>query len=34
MSLAEVKASCMKSLEKARIGTDEGAIQDGKDFYK
>ncbi|VDM51084.1 unnamed protein product [Toxocara canis] len=34
MTLVEVKAACMKSLEKARLGIDERAIQDGKDFYK
>uniref|UniRef100_A0A0N5B0M0 GLOBIN domain-containing protein n=1 Tax=Syphacia muris TaxID=451379 RepID=A0A0N5B0M0_9BILA len=34
MSSAEIKAICKRSLEHCRVGKDEGAIQDGKDFYK
>lgn len=35
MSRTELKAKCMKSLNEAgRVGTDETAIQHGKNFYK
>ncbi|VDK77365.1 unnamed protein product [Anisakis simplex] len=34
MTVDEVKALCMKSLEKARVGKDPDSIQHGRDFYK